>query len=111
MDEKIIEIGGKEYILSPTFANLKKLELRTKERFMKTASRLASQDFGPDDIATIVYCLMDVESKDKPNYDDFAQAVFEQGFMSVCAVCTEIFTEIITAGGKDSKKQKEAASL
>lgn len=107
MDEKIIQIKDKEYILVPSFANLKKLELRTKERFMKTAHRITVQDYGPDDIATILYCLIDVDPKERPNYEEFAEAVFQHGFMALTSVVSEIFVDIISAGQKEHDGSKK----
>ena len=105
MDDKIVKIGGKEYILSPTFSNLKRIEMRLKEKFMKTASRLATQNFGPEDIAVILYCLIDPE--EKINFDKFCEDIFSGGFNNYFVVIVDIFESIMNAGTEEMSEGKE----
>lgn len=103
MEDKILTIGGKEYILSPTFSNLKRMEMRLREKFMKTASRLATQNYGPEDIATIIFCLID--SDEKVNFDKLCDDVFLGGFNNYYVDVVSIFESIINAGSKDEGKE------
>ena len=108
MEDRIISVGGKEYILTPTFSNLKRLEMRLREKFMKTASRLATQNYGVEDIATILYCLIDPD--EKINFDKFAEDIFKDGFNNYFVTIVEIFESIMNAGSKEESEGKETGN-
>jgi hypothetical protein len=105
--DKMINVGGKDYILEPSFKNLKRMQLKLGERFMATVHRLSVGDYGPEDVATILWCLID--PSEKIDLDDFSEKVFEDGFVKHYVNIVEIFTGIITEmsggeGADDGKK-------
>ena len=95
MEEKIIKLGKDELILTPSFRALRTIEIRTGEKFLEYINRFVQGRYGVDDIAIALYAF----SSDKRPYDEFAEEVFREGFMRYVPILTEIFTDIINAGG------------
>ena len=100
MEEKIISIGEKDYILFPSFRNIKRLQTRLGgERFIATGRRLVAQNYGPEDICIILFCLIDENEKVK--YDKFAEDVFRDGFNKFYPLVVNIFADVMSVGTSD----------
>lgn len=103
MEDKLISVGGVDYYITPSFKNIKRVQDRLGEKIFTTARRIYGQQYGPDDVATILWCMIDGKPKEIPDFDDFAEAVFCEGFTNFLEVIVEIL-EMILTGGDEKKK-------
>ena len=104
MDDKLLTVGGVDYYLTPSFKNLKRIQDRLGEKIFTTARRIYAQQYGPDDIATILWCMIDGKPKEIPEFDDFAESIFRCGFTNFLEPVVELLDMILT-GGEEKKKE------
>lgn len=111
--EKSVELGGRTYVLRPTFRAYSEIESLTGKDTLTLAAELTNTKPRIRDVAIVVWCgykASDLEPGSKvPSLDEVGELIFRAGYLKVALVAAEFLVYALQQGG-DSKKKEEEAS-
>ena len=81
--EVTLSLGGRDWVLRPTFQALCEIESELGEGLIALVRRLAQGSVGVRDVAVIVHAGIKAVEKKPPSYDTVGQMVIEAGIVGL----------------------------
>ncbi len=81
--EVTLSLGGRDWVLRPTFQALCEIESELGEGLIALVRRLAAGSVGVRDVAVIVHAGIKAVEKKPPSYDKVGQMVIEAGIVGL----------------------------
>jgi hypothetical protein len=106
-----VTIGGKAYVMRPSYSAIVKIERTLSTRLLKLMVRLQSQDIGVEDLATIIACAVNANPDNhvKLTLDEVGEEVLAGGFVPMLKTVAD-FLQCIAAAGPSKKLTEDAPS-
>ena len=77
--EVAVSIGGKDYILRPSFSALVEIERRTGQTILEIATNLSAARIGVADLVAVLFSAIKAGQTDWPEYDVLGEMVVKAG--------------------------------
>ncbi|MBX6393319.1 MAG: gene transfer agent family protein [Burkholderiales bacterium] len=110
-----MKLGGKEYILRPSFEAMVQIETALGEGIVTIARRFAMKDFGARDVRAVLLAAVNstLDAKDRLTPGQAEAAIVDQGVATFGADLFEFLTNCCTGGSKpeEAKPGEEEAAV
>jgi hypothetical protein len=99
--EVAIVLGGKSYVMRPTFDAIRKMESLAGKGVIKIAARFQEQDFSVSDVAAVITAGINANpDNDRVSLDMVGVAIVAEGLVSFLEPAAKFVGGAITAGPK-----------
>ena len=99
--EVAISLGGRSYLLRPTFAAIAEIEARSGQGLIGLARRLAAGDIRVSDFACIVHAGLRAAGE-PARFEKVGELVLEEGVANLAPAVGEFLRAAIAGGGDET---------